>query len=364
MMSILIVSFLVSAIGTLLVIRASRGLPHLSHDHDLSGPQKFHASPVPRVGGVGVVLGVVAVASLQALRDPASRPLLLVVICCSMPTFLSGLFEDFFKNVSPSRRLVFTVISAALAAWFAGAVIDRIGFDCLEWMFAVPAIAVLLTVFAVSGVTNAVNIIDGFNGLASMCVVMMMAASAVVAFRVGDVEVGGMALACIGAVLGFFVWNFPRGLVFLGDGGAYFLGFMVCQVTLLLIHRNRSVSPMFPLVVCVYPIFETLFSIYRKKVIRKMSPGVPDGVHLHMLVYKRLMPRGADRATAAAKTLRNSMTSPYLWALCLVSVVPAVVFWDRTAVLGWCLVAFGVLYTFLYWRIVRFRVPRWMRAGA
>ena len=65
-------------------------------------------------------------------------------------------------------------------------------------------------------------------------------------------------------MLGFFVWNFPAGLIFLGDGGAYFLGFYVAELAILLLHRNPAVSPMFPLLLCIYPVFETLFSIYRR----------------------------------------------------------------------------------------------------
>ena len=131
------------------------------------------------------------------------------------------------------------------------------------------------------------NIIDGFNGLAAMCVLMMMLAIAYVAFLVGDSFIMTTALICIGAVLGFFVWNFPAGLIFLGDGGAYFLGLLLSELSFLLLLRNPQVSPIFPLLLCAYPIFETVFSIYREKVPARVVPGLPDTVHLHMVVYKR-----------------------------------------------------------------------------
>jgi UDP-N-acetylmuramyl pentapeptide phosphotransferase/UDP-N-acetylglucosamine-1-phosphate transferase len=155
------------------------------------------------------------------------------------------------------------------------------------------------------------------------------------------------------------MWNFPAGLIFLGDGGAYFLGFMLAELSVLLLHRNAQVSPMFPLLLCAYPIFETIFSIYRKKVLRGSSPGQPDGVHLHMLVYKRLM-RWSVGERERRETTRNSMTSPYLWLLCLMSVIPAVLWWQNTAVLTCFLFLFMVSYVLLYWSIVRFRTPRWL----
>jgi UDP-N-acetylmuramyl pentapeptide phosphotransferase/UDP-N-acetylglucosamine-1-phosphate transferase len=162
-------------------------------------------------------------------------------------------------------------------------------------------------------------------------------------------------------VLGFFIWNFPAGLIFLGDGGAYFLGFYVAEVAILLLHRNPGVSPLFPLLVVIYPAFETVFSIYRRKFLRAMPPSVPDGIHLHSLIYRRVMRWAVGSRSAKALTRRNSMTSPYLWVLCMMSVIPAVLFWDNTWVLEMALALFGISYVALYWRIVRFKSPRWLR---
>lgn len=359
-MLFLLAALVTSFVLTTCVVRSAKTHAHLSNDHDTTGPQKFHARPVPRIGGIGILGGVVAGAGLLTWRDPAvrSEPLLLVV--CALPAFLAGFSEDLTKNISPRRRLVATALAAVLAVWLIDAVIERTSIPGLDWIVSYPVGAAAVTVFVVAGVANAVNIIDGFNGLASMCCVLILAALAYVGFQVGDVTIGWLALAGLGAVLGFFVWNFPAGLVFLGDGGAYFLGFYVAELAILLLHRNPTVSPMFPLLLCIYPVFETLFSIYRKKFLRGMSPGVPDGVHFHMLVYRRLMRWAVGDRSAKALTRRNSMTSPYLWIMCMLAVVPAVLWWDNTAVLATCIVLFGVLYTVLYWRIVRFKSPRWL----
>ena len=205
------------------------------------------------------------------------------------------------------------------------------------------------------------TIIDGFNGLASMCVVIMLAAVAYVAFQVNDPEIGVLGLVGIGAVLGFFVWNFPGGMIFLGDGGAYFLGFYVAELSILLLVRNSEVSPLFPLLVCIYPVFETVFSIYRRRFLRAVPPSMPDGIHLHSLIYRRLLRWAVGDRSARALIRRNSMTSPFLWALCMISVVPAVLFWDSTAVMAVSLALFAFGYVLLYWSIVRFRSPRWLR---
>jgi UDP-N-acetylmuramyl pentapeptide phosphotransferase/UDP-N-acetylglucosamine-1-phosphate transferase len=197
-----------------------------------------------------------------------------------------------------------------------------------------------------------------------MCVVIMLAALAYVAFQAGDLVVGELALAGLGAVLGFFLWNFPLGLIFLGDGGAYFLGFLVAELSILLLVRNPSVSPLFPLLVCIYPVFETLFSVYRRRYVRALPASMPDGIHLHSLIYRRLLRWAVGDRSAKALTRRNSMTSPFLWALCMMPVVPAVLFYEHTVVLALLLGLFALTYMLLYRRIVRFRAPRWLRVLA
>ncbi len=357
----MLVALAVSLGLTLLIVRLAKRRFRAAADHDVSGPQKFHVAPVPRIGGVGIVLALVAGALTMATRDGALGASAMVLLACGVPAFGGGIVEDFTKNVSPRRRLFFTAMSALLAAWFASGVITRTAIPGLDWLVSFTLGATLVTVFVVAGVANAINIIDGFNGLASMCVAMILVALAYVAFQVDDRLVMSLALVGVGAVLGFFVWNFPAGLIFLGDGGAYFLGFFVAELAILLLYRNPSVSPLFPLLVCFYPVFETLFSIYRRKFLRGQPVGMPDGVHLHSLIYRRFVRWAAGERTARELTRRNSMTSPYLWLLCMLSVIPAVLWWDSTRALAIFILLFSGVYVFLYWRIVRFRSPRWMK---
>lgn len=359
-MLILIVAFAVSLGITLVAIRSAKAHAHFSHDHDLSGPQKFHVRPVPRIGGVGIVFGVLAGAWVIWLRDAAIGTQAFILLACGLPALLAGLVEDLTKNVTPARRLLATALSALLAVWLLDAVLVRTAIPGLDWVASFPMGAALLTVFAVAGVANSVNIIDGFNGLASMCGVLILLCLAYVGFQVEDALVAWLALAGVGALIGFFVWNFPAGLIFLGDGGAYFLGFYIAEVAILLLHRNPIVSPMFPLLLCIYPVFETVFSIYRRRFLRAMPPSMPDGIHLHSLIYRRVMRWAVGNRSAKALTRRNSMTSPYLWLLCMCAAIPSVLFWDNTAVLAVLIVLFGVSYVALYWRIVRFRAPRWL----
>lgn len=356
-------AFLLSAALTLLVVRLLRTRGWSTKDHDLSGPQKVHLLPVARVGGVGVVaaLGAVAIgAELLQPRDGTGR-LLAMLVLCGLPAFGAGLQEDLTKRVSPRRRLLAAAFSAFVAALVLDTSVTRTDIWGLDWVASFAIGALLLSVFVVTGIANAVNIIDGFNGLASMCVVMILLAIAYVASQVGDPTVMRLALIGAGAMLGFFIWNYPAGLIFLGDGGAYFAGFYMAETALLLLYRNPEVSPLFPLLAAVYPVFETLFSMYRRKVVRGRAVGMPDGVHLHSLVYRRLLRWAVGRQDAAALMKRNALTAPYLWLLCMLAVAPSVLFWDDSRVLGLFILLFALVYVLLYALIIRFKSPRWLQ---
>lgn len=360
-MSFFIVAFLASLSATLLVVRSAAFHSRLSADHDLSGPQKFHARAVPRVGGVGILLAIGVAGAFANFTHREAGISFWALMGCGLPAFFVGIAEDLTKKVSARWRLLATCGSAALAIWSLGALIRRTDIPGVDYLITMTPFAVALTLLCVTGVANAVNIIDGFNGLASMCVMMMMLGITYVAFQTGDDFLFNTALIAAGAVFGFFVWNFPAGLIFLGDGGAYFLGFVLAELSVLLLARNSRVSPIFPLLLCAYPIFETVFTMYRRRVLRGIGTAQPDGIHLHTLIHRRLirLNLGAD-SSDRRRTARNSMTSPYLWLLCLCSIIPGVLWWDNTPILTVFLMLFMGSYVFIYWRIVRFKTPRWL----
>ncbi len=270
------VAFLVSFVVTLMVIRYSSLHAHITADWDLHGVQKFHARPVPRIGGLGIVLAMTAAAVAAWVRDPqvVGHPFLLLVVCV-MPAFIAGFIEDMTKRVSPRERLLATMAAALVAVYLLNAKIVRIDIHLIDMALAIPLISIAITTVAVAGLANSINIIDGFNGLASMVAMMMFVSLAYVAFRVGDTLILTIAFAMIGAILGFFIWNFPAGHIFLGDGGAYMIGFVLAECSILLVLRNGSVSAWYPVLMVIYPIFETLFSIYRRRVLKGVPAGYP-----------------------------------------------------------------------------------------
>lgn len=353
------VAFGLSFLVSLLVIRYRHWHLHLSAD-DNKGVQKFHQGSIPRIGGVGVAAGVAAALGWSWWRGVIDAQIIGLLLA-AVPAFMAGLAEDLTKKVGVMERLGATMLAAALGAWWLGALLPRIGVPLLDAWMAWWPVGLVVTVVGVAGLANAINIIDGFNGLASAVSALMFAAFGYVAWQLGDTTVVQICLAMIGALLGFFVWNYPRGLIFLGDGGAYFVGFVLAEVAVLLVVHHPNLSPWFCLLVCIYPVTETMVSIYRRRILRKMSPGVPDALHLHSLIYRRLIFGGGSLKSRDDLLARNSWTSPYLWMLALIPIVSAVLFWrDKVLLVVWVFI-FVFVYLWLYRRLIQFRAPGWLK---
>jgi len=350
---ILLLAGLTSVFVGHLIVRYDAFHANWSFDPVKTGPQKFHSAPTPRIGGLGVMAGLfVSGAVLLAIEQSASSEQFGYLLLASLPAFAGGISEDATKSVGVLTRLLLTMLAAAFGVWLLGAVIPRLdvpGFDTLlKW----APFAIAFTMFAVGGVANSINIIDGYNGLAAGHAVIVLAAMACVSALVGDDFVFTSALAMIGALLGFLAWNYPKGRIFLGDGGAYLLGFWLAELSVLLVVRHPEVSPWFPMLLLVYPIFETLFSMYRRKFVQRQSPGQPDRMHMHQVIYMRLTRARAGVSDPASLTRLNSMVAPFGWLMTLCCAVPALLLWGRTPWLVTASLLFCAAYVSLYRRLL------------
>ncbi len=362
-MEYLILAFFCSLLVTLTLIRYQHLHEKISSDHDLSGPQKFHTHVVPRIGGIGIFLAITSTGLFTLLFFKLDRGLLLLqLMACALPTFLIGLLEDVTKKIGVKTRLTATACSAGLLGYFLNAWIISIQVPTIDWLLGIGIVSVIFTIIAITGLANAYNIIDGFNGLASMVAMISLLAIGYVAFKANDPILASACLIVIGAIGGFFIWNYPKGLIFLGDGGAYLIGFLIAGVSILLVLRNPSVSPWFALLVNAYPIFETLFTIWRRKVHQGKNPGLPDGAHFHSLIYRRLI-RWAEvhEFKDTASYAKNAKTSPYLWLLSSLAVFPAIIWWQSTWILQCFALLFCISYIWIYNAVVKFKTPSFLK---
>ena len=366
MVVLLIGSFLTTLVSIVFVIKLATRHTQL---YDLAKPQRFHAGDTPRLGGLGMLAGLVLGWSLLQVgsvfgtqlninADTTSVLLWLLVIT---PTVAGGILEDLTQRLSVRYRLLLTALSAGLGCALLGLSVERIGVPVIDgWMDAMPWIGIALAFLAISGLPHAFNLIDGYNGLAGIVALLVCLAIAHVALQLGDRELAAMVICLAGATSGFLFWNYPRGLIFAGDGGAYLWGVIIAVASISLVQRHQQVSPWFPMLLLIYPVWETLFSIYRK-LWRGVSPGVADALHLHQLIYRRIVREVFHDDISQRILMRNNRTSPYLWGFTLLTVVPAVLFWRNTPVLIAFCVLFIASYVIAYLAIIRFKTPRWLR---
>jgi UDP-N-acetylmuramyl pentapeptide phosphotransferase/UDP-N-acetylglucosamine-1-phosphate transferase len=237
-------------------------------------PQGIHRHVTPRAGGVGVFSGL-----LFLLAGPVDT---MLAIAFSL-ALLSGIIEDFNGSLSPKIRLILQLIAALWGVFVTHAVVTYLGLGIdLPYMAGV-----LFSAFAIVGLMNAMNIIDGLNGLAGGISVLILLSYGYVAYRTGDETVMLMSVIGIASIAGFLLFNFPKGLIFLGDGGAYLIGFYLALSGIYLAANHDEVSPWYIMATLIYPVWEVIFSVFRR--LRKHhSPLYADNTHLHTLLYKKI----------------------------------------------------------------------------
>ena len=306
----------VAACGLILLTKGWHGT--FTFDTDV-GPQKFHEKDTPRIGGTALFIGF-WLAAVGA--SPATRELMIQLGLCGAIAFLVGSSEDLWKKTHPGLRLAATAGAALSFCLVTKYSITRLALPVADQLLVNPLVSVAFTVFAIAGLMNAINIIDGFHGLASGSVVLMTGTFGLVAAAAGDDQLLLVTVVIAAVMLGFLMFNFPFGYLFLGDGGAYVSGFWLACVAVMLPVRNPDVSPWLSLLIVIYPVTETIYSIFRKTLRRGRSPLVPDGWHLHMLVhhsFARLLGQALHRPR-----LTNPITSVLLCCLCLPGLLVAI----------------------------------------
>lgn len=270
---------LVSFCCALAIVRLAPSLRWLLFDHG-RGPQRIHNGYTPRVGGVAIFIGACATFFSSPL------PLGVFMLGCALPVFLIGVVEDLTNRVGAIVRLLISILSAGLFVLCLDAVITDTGFLSFDSILRTQGLAVTLSICAIATHCHAVNIIDGLNGLAAASCLAALISVASLAGRYGDTQLYLMAIGFLLPTAGFLFLNYPKGLLFLGDGGAYLLGAVVAALVIILPTRNPEISSFASLLIVSYPIYETIRSYLRRSFSQTHGSMQPDDRHLHSCVFK------------------------------------------------------------------------------
>ena len=301
-------------VSALLVLtKHLHGLHTLDSDE---GVQKFHTVPTPRIGGVSLIVGYFVA---WIFMEGAVKDLFGLIGLAGLPAIVFGLIEDITKKVGVRTRMLATIASGMIFIDLTGYTISGVDIVGIDYLLTLPLIAFTFTAFAVGGVANSINLIDGFHGLASGTLLLILFAFALVGWRVGDATFVTLALTMAMVIAGFFMVNFPFGKLFLGDAGAYFAGYFVAVLAVMLPARNPEVSPWISLLILGYPVTETVVSIVRRLLDRDAHPGEPDSAHLHHVVHRSWAKSAATRFRLTSS--QNAITSVFMWFLPLLTLI-------------------------------------------
>jgi len=274
-----------------------------------------HAVPVPRLGGLALAVAFIAVELFVVWILPQQRPTIpgrLWVILSSLAMFAVGFWDD-LQALGARRKLLLQVL-IALAVHFAGIGVDSLTLPFSGRIIELHGWGVILTVFWLVGITNLINLIDGVDGLAGGIALMLMALLVYVGHKNGTFLF--LSAGITGSLLVFLYYNFPPARIYLGDGGAYLLGYQIAVFSLVGSHKGTVVAALIaPLFVLALPIVDTLLAILRRG-LRGLPLFRPDRRHIH------------HRLLAAGISKRKVVLSLYGVTLVFLMIAFAV-FWSQ-----------------------------------
>jgi len=304
--------------------------------------RKVHHSSTSRLGGLAIYIGFVV--SIYYNSSIPSEIYIYLLVPLSFLITLTTI-EDLKQGIPPIVRLIFTGFIIAILIYEFDLGVANLNIPILDLFLENYFFSFLFTLLTVLLVTNAFNIIDGFNGLASGFAMFVLIALLWLSINLGDMQVEELSKTLLLVVLSFFVFNFPFGKIFLGDGGAYLLGFLISFLYLYFIEGN-SLSYWLALGVLIYPIFDFSYSIYRRFKNSRISSIVEaDNLHLHHLIHKNLI---NCHYFKNKKHFCNSFTSVLLWIFSLTSIIPSVIWYDKPLIIFFVIIVFMLLYHILY----------------
>lgn len=278
---IILTTFLTSLILTHLMIKISKNMNIM----DIPNERSVHKKPTPLLGGIAIFLSFL----FGFILFGNQNPLMISILIASFLILLLGIFDD-IKPIKARYKFVIHILVALIVVFYGGLKLTHVDIFSLslnfKWMS--PYVTILIIV----GIINAVNLIDGLDGLCAGISSIYFLTIGVIALILNKFNGLDIILSFImlGSTLGFLVFNFPPAKIFMGDTGSTFLGLMISVIMLLGFKTVTLTSLLIPLVLLILPITDTLFAIIRRA-LNKKPIGQADKEHIHHQLLKHLSTR-------------------------------------------------------------------------
>ncbi len=248
---------------------------------DMPGLRRFHKYPTPRWGGVSFFLGVAATLFFWKIDRGTSAYLTAASLLIAI-----GMRDD-IRSLGWMAKFMGMLAAATILIFGGNVVVGHIGIYGDLGKINLGMFSVAFTYVAIVGVTNAINLIDGLNGLAGGISLIAFLSMGVVAAVAGNAHVAIICFAFVGALAGFLRYNFPKAKIFMGDSGSLFLGFSLAVVSILLTQNDTYRVPcMLPVLVLLIPIFDTIRVMFFR-IFRGRNPFKADKTHIHHLIVRQ-----------------------------------------------------------------------------
>lgn len=266
----LIMCFMISILITPLV----KKLAYKIRATDRPNKRKVHQTIMPRLGGLAIYLAFLAGVILLQPDNPFSTS----IMVGSGIIVISGILDDVYE-LSARLKLMAQIAAAAIIVLYGGLQITFINLP-FGGLFEFGYLSIPFTFLWIIGITNAINLIDGLDGLAAGVSSIALVAISGMAFIMGNLYVVTIGSILLVSTIGFLYHNFYPAKIFMGDTGALFLGFMISVLSLLGFKNITFVSFIVPIIILGVPISDTIFAILRR-IINKQPLSSPDKSHLH-----------------------------------------------------------------------------------
>jgi len=248
----------------------------------LKNVQHIHHGRIQRLGGLVLALSLVIFYFSVPHKD--LKHLLEILLISAIPLWTAALIEDINGDVLHLHRLFGIFLSICTFIFINDFSWPRLSFIGADFLYANPFLIKIIFALIIATVVNGANFIDGMNGLASLSMMTSFLCLFILAQRADDMIFVNLSLLSLGLIGVFTLFNFPFAKIFLGDSGAYLLGFLLITLLIIFYGRHPDLSNWGAAVVVFYYAFEVIFSFFRK-IIQKRSPLYPDNGHLHLTAF-------------------------------------------------------------------------------
>ena len=268
-------TLLIALFITIAMVPLFRGMAYKFNAIDQPSERKVHTRPMARTGGLAIAVGALVPLVLWAPPDLFLRALLF-----ASSIIVAAGFVDDLVDLNPWAKLGAQVLAALVIIFYGGIRIQSLGALMPADLLLPIWVSIPLTLIVVVGVTNAINLADGLDGLAGGISMIAFIVLGYLGFKVGNPVVTLVAAAAVGAIFGFLRFNTYPATIFMGDAGSQLLGFLAIALALQLTQSNVALSPTLPLLFLGFPILDTL-TVMLARIYHGRSPFSADKNHFH-----------------------------------------------------------------------------------